>query len=220
MSNVLVAAWEFLTAPAFKNVLIALALAPFYLPIFELLLFSFIARDQPRPPVRLRTSGLGATPAAYKALIEGVVARARRRLPGAPPAARDVLDAELAAATARLADMPAAYEDYRARLVEAARVLDRLGLGVPAAKAALVRGETVPAMTLFARAAERRRASVQDRAAAAYQLGRLSDARIDFATATKSFVRAARLAPGEPAYRRAASAILRATGRRAEAGSL
>ena len=116
--------------------------------------------------------------------------------------------------------MDDAYEDYRSRLVEAARALDRLGLGVPPGKAALARGETGPAVSLFKCVAERRRESAQNRAVAAYQLGRLADARLDFATAAHSFVHATRLAPGEAAYRRAATAILRATGRRAEADAL
>ncbi len=194
----------------------------FVLPLglLEIALAIASVADQPRSSIRPRTTGLGATPAAHKARLEGIVARVRRRLPGASPAARDVLEAELAAAMARLADMAGAYDDYRGRLREAARTLDRLGLAIPAAKAALTRGDTAPATILFARAAERGRASEQDRAAVAYQLGRLAETRIDFATATRSFVRAARLAPGETTYRRAASAILRATGRQAEADAL
>lgn len=110
------------------------------------------------------------------------------------------LEQELAEVTRRLADLPAAYEEARARIAELETRLAQLAGDVPdaqlqAAKDALALGDTSKADALFAGVEENEALAIGRAAEAAYARGKIAEDDVRWADAAAHYDKAAQLDP-------------------------
>ncbi|MGH8491368.1 MAG: tetratricopeptide repeat protein, partial [Gammaproteobacteria bacterium] len=131
-----------------------------------------------------------------------------------------LLEKELAAATAKR-ENPASLAEFKAKLAGASQTLAKFKGDLPEdqltqAQAGLAKGDTAAAEVLLANMALT--ASNEKAAEAAYQVGQLAYARIDYAKAYAYYQQAAKLEPDNPTYLNMAGTLAREIGRYTEAG--
>jgi tetratricopeptide (TPR) repeat protein len=117
-----------------------------------------------------------------------------------------LLEKQLDAADALARSPEQGLEKYKELLADASRSLQQLEPRVPAeelerARQALARGDTAEAERLFQKLLGQDKVRAAE---AAYQLGKLAESRIDYATAAKYFGEAVKLQPDNPQYLNAA----------------
>ena len=171
-------------------------------------IFKYLNRDKPVPPQILpyatgemigipgQTVNIGEGAQVtinirrddYEARLEQRVAEIRAEIRVAEEDKRHVLEAELAAAEDKFRNLETSYTETKTRLANATAALERFKNAVPetqrqAAEAALARGETEAAETLFADLLAEGEKAATDAAEAAYQLAWLAYDRVDYAAA-------------------------------------